>query len=75
MKNFVKYFRRLVFGSMYPATRTYKKEYHEHLIQKMYAANKKVEPYLKEHHHLKWSRSEFSEEIKCDHITNNVAEV
>ena len=41
----------------------------------MYAVNKKVEPWLKANHKLKWMRSKFSEAIKCDHITNNVAEV
>ena len=32
-------------------------------------------PWLKANHKLKWMRSKFSETIKCDHITNNVAEV
>ena len=30
---------------------------------------------MKANHKLKWMRSKFSEAIKCDHITNNVAEV
>lgn len=60
---------------MYPAARTFQPKYHEYLMNKMYAENAKVQPYLKEFHHLKWMRSQFLEEIKCDHITNNVAEV
>lgn len=34
-----------------------------------------MDPFLIELHNLKWTRSSFLEEIKCDHITNNVAEV
>jgi hypothetical protein len=33
-----------------------------------------VEKYLKDHHSTLWSRSKFSEGIKCDFITNNLAE-
>ena len=55
--------------------RTFQPEYHEYLMYKMYAVNKKVEPWLKANQKLKWMRSKFSEAIKCDHITNNVAEV
>ena len=51
---------------------TFQPGYHEYLMNKMYAVNKKVDPWLKANHKLKWMRSKFSEEIKCDHITNNV---
>jgi len=60
---------------MYPAARTFQLDYHEYLMNKMYATNKNVEPLLKTNHKLKWMRSKFSEHIKCDHITSNVAEV
>ena len=60
---------------MYPAARTFQPDYHEYLMNKMYATNKNVEPWLKTKHKLKWTRSKFSEHIKCDHITSNVAEV
>ncbi|XP_040382680.1 probable leucine-rich repeat receptor-like protein kinase At1g35710 [Oryza brachyantha] len=33
-----------------------------------------VKPYLETYHNLLWTRSKFSEEIKCDFITNNLAE-
>jgi hypothetical protein len=35
----------LVFGRMYPAARTFQPEYHEYLMNKIYAANKKVKPF------------------------------
>lgn len=70
MKNFVKRFQGSVFGRMYPAARTFQPEYHEYLMNKMYAANKKVKPFLEQHHNLLWMRSKFKEQIKCDHITN-----
>jgi hypothetical protein len=70
MKNFVKRFQGSVFGRMYPAARTFQPEYHEYLMNKMYAANKKVKPFLEQHHNLLWMRSKFKEEIKCEHITN-----
>jgi hypothetical protein len=60
---------------MYPAARTFQPDYHEYLMNKMYATNKNVEPWLKTNHKLKWMRSKFSKHIKCDHITSNVAEV
>ena len=74
MKNFVKQFQGPAFGRMYPAARTYQLEYYEYLMNKMYAVSKKVKPYLDKHHSLIWM-SRFSEEIKCEHIANNVAEV
>ena len=75
MKNFSKRFQGPAFGRMYPAARTFQPDYHEHLMNKMYAINKNVEPWLKTNHKLKWMRSKFSEHIKCDYITSNVAEV
>ena len=75
MKNFSKRFQGPAFGRMYPTARTFQPEYHEYLMKKMYEVNKNVEPWLKGNHKLKWMRSQFSEAIKCDHITNNVAEV
>ena len=74
MKNFVKKFRGPAYGRMYPTARTFQPEYHEYLMNKIYEASSDVKPWLEEHHSLKWSRSKFSEEIKCDHITNNLAE-
>jgi len=75
MKNFSKRFQGLAFERMYPTARTFQPDYHEYLMNKMYATNKNAEPWLKTNHKLKWTRSKFSEHIKCDHITSNVAEV
>jgi hypothetical protein len=75
MKNFSKKFRGPVYGRMYLAARTFKPEYHKYQMDKIYAESDQVRPFLEEHHNKKWMRSAFSEEIKCDHITNNVAEV
>jgi hypothetical protein len=75
MTNFSKKFRGPVYDRMWPATRTFKPEYHEYCMNKIYAASKSVKPYLDKDHYLIWMRSRFSEEIKVDHITNNVAEV
>ena len=43
-------------------------------MNKIYEASSDVKPWLEEHHSLKWFRSKFLEEIKCDHITNNLVE-
>jgi hypothetical protein len=60
---------------MWQVVRTYKLEYHEYLMTKIYVASKKVKPYLDKDHYLIWMRRRFSEEIKVDHIPNNVAKV
>lgn len=44
MKIFVKRFQGPAFGRMYPAIRTFQPEY---LMDKIYAANAKVEPFYK----------------------------
>jgi len=75
MKNFRKRFQGPAFGRMYPAARTFQPQYYEYLMAKIYAADARVQPWLQEFHNKKWMRSKFIEEVKCDHITNNVAEV
>jgi len=75
MKNFRKRFQGPAFGRMYPAARTFQPQYYEYLMAKIYAADARVQPCLQEFHNKKWMRSKFIEEVKCDHITNNVAEV
>jgi hypothetical protein len=72
---FSKKFYGPVYDRMWPAARTFKPEYHEYCMNKIYAASKAVKPYLDKDHKLISMRSRFSEEIKVDHITNNVAEV
>ncbi|KAG6416104.1 hypothetical protein SASPL_123528 [Salvia splendens] len=75
MKNFSKRFQGPIFGNMYPAARTFCPIYHEKLMHKMYEANDRVQPFLETYHSLLWMRSKFFEDIKCDYITNNIAEV
>ncbi|XP_041995668.1 uncharacterized protein LOC121745779 [Salvia splendens] len=75
MKNFSKRFQGPIFGNMYPAARTFCPIYHEKLMHKMYKANDRVQPFLETYHSLLWMRSKFSEDIKCDYITNNIAQV
>ncbi|XP_047942757.1 uncharacterized protein LOC125189528 [Salvia hispanica] len=75
MKKFSKRFQGPIFGHMYPAARTFCPIYHEKLMHKMYEANDRVQPFLETYHNLFWIRSKFSEDIKCDYITNNIAEV
>ncbi|XP_066162703.1 uncharacterized protein [Oryza sativa Japonica Group] len=74
MQNFIKKFQGPVFGNMYPAARSYMPERFYHYMNKIYEANSDVKPYLETYHKLLWMRSKFSEEIKCDFITNNLAE-
>ncbi|WVZ87975.1 hypothetical protein U9M48_034546 [Paspalum notatum var. saurae] len=74
-KNFAKRFVGPAFGRIFPAARTFQPEYHDYLMNKMQLENNEVLPWLHQHHKLKWARSKFLEEIKCDNFTNNVAEV
>lgn len=66
----------LSFGAehMYPAARAYRKDVHGYHMDKVKAIPD-VQNYLEKHHKLKWMRSGFNPAIKCDYITNNIAEV
>jgi hypothetical protein len=72
MNNFVKQFPGSEY--MYPAARAYRKEVYD-----MYIANMKQNPtiadWLDKFHSLLWYRSAFNPSIKCDYVTNNIAEV
>jgi hypothetical protein len=59
---------------MYPAARTYRSEvYEHHMVNVASIGGGKV--WLKEYHSLLWYGSGFDPTIKCDYITNNIAEV
>nr|XP_034569455.1 uncharacterized protein LOC117833969 [Setaria viridis] len=73
MKNFVKRFHR--FGQMYPAARAYREEVFIKHMESIFKESNAVWLWLKEYHNLKWMRCAFNPEIKCDYVTNNVAEV
>jgi transposase-like protein len=59
---------------MYPAARAYRREVFEHHVSQVRSVTK-IAKYLDQHHKFIWSRSGFDPSIKCDYITNNMAEV
>jgi transposase-like protein len=72
MQNYIKQF--IEREHMYPAARVYMREMHDfHMENVGCIAN--VSSWLKKHHSLLWYRSGFNSVIKCDYITNNIAEV
>jgi phenolic acid decarboxylase len=72
MQNYIKNFVGKEF--MYPAAQTYRSEVYAHHMTNV-ASIPSVIPWMKEHHKLTWYRSGFNQAIKCDYITNNIAEV
>jgi transposase-like protein len=72
MQNYIKHFSRR--EHMYPATRAYRKEVHDHHKANV-ASIEGVLPWLNKWHSLLWHRSCFNPAIKCDYITNNIVEV
>jgi hypothetical protein len=59
---------------MYPAARAYRREVHEQHKANVVRIDGFVQ-WMKVNHHLLWYRSGFKTDIKCDCITNNIAEV
>ncbi|CAO2190691.1 unnamed protein product [Urochloa humidicola] len=75
MQNFIKKFTGDIFSHMYPAARAYREgKFKWHMTQIISASNESCEWLLK-NHSLKWMRCAFNPDIKCDYITNNLAEV
>lgn len=74
MQNFIKKFHGPVFGNMYHAARSFMPDRYDYYMNKIHEANSDVKPYLEIYHKLLWMRSKFSEGIKCDFVTNNLAE-
>jgi hypothetical protein len=72
MQNYVKHFT----GSehMYPAARAYRNTIFEHHFSKARDIPG-VKQWIDEWHPLLWYRCGFNTTIKCDYITNNIAEV
>jgi hypothetical protein len=71
MDNYVK--KYIGAEHMWPTARAYRKDVHDHMAQVYCIPDVKL--YLDTYHSLKWYRSEFSPVIKCDYVTNNIAEV
>ncbi|XP_026440663.1 uncharacterized protein LOC113339638 [Papaver somniferum] len=69
---------RLCFSSMtnyYLATwQTFDEEFQEQHMDKLFAEDEKVALYLLDQKPECWSRSHFSNDIKCEHINNNFSE-
>jgi hypothetical protein len=59
---------------MYPTAQAYKSEMYAHHMVSV-ASIPDVIPWIKEHHKLTWYMSGFNPAIKCDYITNNIADV
>jgi hypothetical protein len=74
MENFVKRFSGESVGHMWPAARAYDKYVYECHMAAVYAGNPEAKKWLEAYHKLKWQRSYFDSEIKCDYVTSNVAE-
>jgi hypothetical protein len=71
MENYVKRFTGA--EHMYPAARAYRKVVHEH-HKAIPRCNLEFCYWLDEYHSLLWYRSGFNPPIKCDYVTNNMAE-
>jgi hypothetical protein len=75
MQNFVKRYSGDSSGHMWLAARAYDKHVYESHMAIVYAALSSAKSWLETHHKLKWQRSDFDPDIKCDYVTSNVAEV
>jgi hypothetical protein len=74
MQNFIKKFGGDVFSKMYPAARAYIVEVFQYFFNFVKEASDQVMEWLENRHKLLWMRNIFNLEIKCDYITNNLAE-
>jgi hypothetical protein len=75
MQNFIKRFGGDIFSKMYPTARAYRLEVSHYFFNQIVEASPDVKKWLDTYHNLKWRRSEFNPAIKCDYVTNNLAEV
>jgi hypothetical protein len=74
MQNFVKRFGCEIFSKMYPIARAYRPEVSQFFYNQVVEASPDVKKWLDTYHKLKW-RSQFNPAIRCDYVTNNLAEV
>jgi len=75
MNNFIKRFGGDVFSKRYPAARAYRESVFNYFYKSITDASPQVLVWMEAHHYKLWVRSAFNPEIKCDYITNNLAEV
>ena len=73
--NFMKHFSGDVFTDhLYPAARNYTEGMFRWHMKKIFEFASAAIDYLQKHHPRIWYRCGFSEESKCDYLTNNVSE-
>ena len=75
MNNFIKRYGGDVFSKMYPAAIAYRQEVCGYFFNSIVEATPDVLVWLEAHHYKLWMRSAFNHDIKCDYVTNNLAEV
>ena len=72
--NFMKHFSGDVFTDhLYPAAKSYTDYMFKWHMNKIFEYAPAALKYLDQHHGRIWYRSAFSEESKCDYLTNNVS--
>jgi hypothetical protein len=71
MENYVKRYGGA--KNMYPTARAYRKVVHDH-YKTIIRSKIDVADWLDQYHSLLWYRSAFNPAIKCDYVTNNIAE-
>jgi len=73
--NFMKHYSGDVFTDLlYPAARSYTEGMFKWHMKKIFQFAPAAIDYLQEYHPRIWYRSGFSEDSKCDYLTNNVSE-
>jgi transposase-like protein len=72
MNNYVKKYKGA--EHMYLVGRAYRKDVYDYHMNHVYAIPE-TKWYLDTYHSLKWYRGGFNPAIKCDYVTNNIAEV
>jgi len=71
----MKHFSGDVFSDhLYPAARSYTNGMFQWHMRKIYEFAPDTVEYLETHHNRIWHRCGFSENSKCDYLTNNVSE-
>ena len=74
MQNYIRKFGGDTHSKMYPAARSYRVEVFQQHLKPVVEASTEVLEWLQIHHSLLWMRCAFNPDIKCDYITNNLAE-
>ena len=73
--NFMKHYRGDVFTDhLYPAARSYTEGLFKWHMNKIFEFDPGAIKYLQDYHNRVWYRCGFSENSKCDYLTNNVSE-